>query len=263
MDPSSERYADEIEHHADSKWPFDSWRVSESMIPWNMKEFKRILGLYFPGEESMRGLEVLDCGCGLGILSVFLAQRGAKVKACDISPQMVKIARRLAQENEVQDRVNVQQGALEELDYPEESFDLVVGTKVLHHVDIGYSAPRLNKIVKRGGTAVFWEPTYMNPVLRGLRALYRSIPGTKRVGSEYEHPLTRLEIDALRVAFGGNLRLHGAPFFFFSHIVKVLGVGKIAAIRMCANGTDYLIDRVLPFLRRWNFQQILVLKKEG
>ena len=42
---------------------------------------------------DMRGLRLLDAGCGTGALAVEAAQRGAEVVAIDLSPTLVQLAR--------------------------------------------------------------------------------------------------------------------------------------------------------------------------
>ncbi len=44
--------------------------------------------------QDLRGARVLDAGCGTGAMAAELAQRGAKVIAVDISPQLIDIAKR-------------------------------------------------------------------------------------------------------------------------------------------------------------------------
>jgi magnesium-protoporphyrin O-methyltransferase len=46
---------------------------------------------YMP--EDLRGLRVLDAGCGTGALAIEAAKRGADVTAIDLSPQLVAVAR--------------------------------------------------------------------------------------------------------------------------------------------------------------------------
>lgn len=46
---------------------------------------------YLP--DDLRGVKILDAGCGTGALAVAAAQRGAKVTAIDLSPQLVAVAR--------------------------------------------------------------------------------------------------------------------------------------------------------------------------
>lgn len=43
--------------------------------------------------DDLRGLRILDAGCGAGQMTAELAARGADVLACDISPALVDIAR--------------------------------------------------------------------------------------------------------------------------------------------------------------------------
>lgn len=42
---------------------------------------------------NVAGLRVLDAGCGPGIYTQWLLDRGAKVVACDVTPKMVEITR--------------------------------------------------------------------------------------------------------------------------------------------------------------------------
>ena len=42
---------------------------------------------------NVKGLKVLDAGCGPGILAAYLASQGAMVTAFDVSPKMVQLAR--------------------------------------------------------------------------------------------------------------------------------------------------------------------------
>ncbi len=46
---------------------------------------------YLPSD--LRGVTILDAGCGTGALAVEAAKRGAKVTAIDLSPQLVAVAR--------------------------------------------------------------------------------------------------------------------------------------------------------------------------
>lgn len=54
-------------------------------------EMRNTLLSYLPND--LRGLTILDAGCGTGALAVAAAERGAKVTAIDLSPQLVNLAR--------------------------------------------------------------------------------------------------------------------------------------------------------------------------
>jgi magnesium-protoporphyrin O-methyltransferase len=54
-------------------------------------EMRATLLSYLPND--LRGVTILDAGCGTGALAVEAAKRGAKVTAIDLSPQLVAVAR--------------------------------------------------------------------------------------------------------------------------------------------------------------------------
>ncbi len=225
-------------------------------------EFFRILELFFPGDDGLRSKQILECGCGAGFLSVFLAKRGALVKAVDLSPRYVSIAKRLARENDVEGFIEVKEGMLENLAYPGESFDIIVGTRILHHVAIEPTAQDLFRVLKPGGVAFFWEPTYKVTFIRIMRKIYKALPCMPKRGTPHEHPLTRQEITTLQEAFEGHLRMHPAPFIFFLHLVGVLNLLKYNPVGEIANFVDFTLDSAFPFLRRWSYHQILVFTKQ-
>ncbi len=55
---------------------------------------------------SIRGKKVLDCGCGTGNLSAYLAMKDAYVKGFDISSEMLKAARANAKKNSISEKCN-------------------------------------------------------------------------------------------------------------------------------------------------------------
>ena len=79
----------------------------------------------------LKGLEVLELGCGMGHLSLCLAQGGAsRVLATDASERMLAVAR----SERPHERVEYRLCAMEDLAFPPASFDLVVSSLALHYV---------------------------------------------------------------------------------------------------------------------------------
>jgi len=60
-------------------------------------EMRSTLLSYLP--VDLRGASILDAGCGTGALAVAAAERGAKVTAIDLSPQLVNVARERLPQN--------------------------------------------------------------------------------------------------------------------------------------------------------------------
>ena len=259
-EPLAARHRREIEHHTDDR-KVEVREVRETMVPWNMRAFEGVLKSYFPDEGAFRGKRVLDCGCGHGILSILIAKRGAFLDAFDISESRVHVARQYCVASGVEDQVDVRVGVMEQLDYPVGRFDLVLGTRILHHVDIAKAAGEVYRVLKPGGMAFFWEPTLKNPVYNFVRRIYRTVPVLPRTGSPDEHPLTVQEIGELSKTFDGNLRMHGAPFYLFSHMARAVGLTRIVVVRGALSLLDRSIDTVFPILRRSNVHQILAMRK--
>ena len=88
---------------------------------------------YVAERAPLRGLRVLDIGCGGGLLSEALAQAGAEVTAIDLAPELVKVARLHALETGVSIDYRVQ--AAEDLAAEQaHSFDVVTCMEMLEHV---------------------------------------------------------------------------------------------------------------------------------
>lgn len=69
----------------------------------------------FIEEYVKKGMTIADVGCGTGILSILAAKKGAKdIKAIDLDPVCIPIAKENAQVNNVQDSVEVIEGDLTE-----------------------------------------------------------------------------------------------------------------------------------------------------
>ncbi|MGH3596271.1 MAG: class I SAM-dependent methyltransferase, partial [Mycobacterium sp.] len=75
---------------------------------------------------------VLDLGCGTGYLLQALAGRyrdAEQLVGIDAAPEMVKMAGSVAQD----DRLTFAVGVAEDIDYPDETFDLIVSTTSFDH----------------------------------------------------------------------------------------------------------------------------------
>jgi SAM-dependent methyltransferase len=99
------------------------------------------------------GMRVLDAGCGPGIYAEWLAEHGAQVTACDVSPKMVAFARQ---------RLGARACVLQAdfgrpLDFAAtSSFDLVLSALALDHVrDWGAAFAEFFRVLRPGGLLVF------------------------------------------------------------------------------------------------------------
>jgi SAM-dependent methyltransferase len=118
------------------------------------------------------GMTVLELGCGTGSFTRELARSGADVIAIDVSPELLEIAKANFSAPNVQHEI---QNAYS-LSYPEGRFDSVVGSSVLHHLEIKEALRDVYRVLKPAGTIYFTEPNMLNPQI----AIQKNIPWIKR-----------------------------------------------------------------------------------
>jgi ubiquinone biosynthesis O-methyltransferase len=85
---------------------------------------------------SLKGLQILDVGCGGGILSEPLARIGASVQGLDASEEAVRAAEEhAALDPDLKERLNYRHGTLEEVASEDKLFDAVLMSEVLEHMN--------------------------------------------------------------------------------------------------------------------------------
>ena len=118
------------------------------------------------------GMSVLELGCGTGYFTRELARSGADITAIDVSPDLLEIAMTNCSAPNV--RYQIQNAYA--LSYPDAMFDSVVGSSVLHHLEIEKAAREIYRVLKPAGTIYFTEPNMLNPQI----AIQKNVPRVKR-----------------------------------------------------------------------------------
>ena len=175
------RYHDATASEYDSKWGIDFGPIGQEQV---RGKIVKALGEW-PADPFGDALEI---GSGTGYFSLNLLQLGAieRLAATDISPEMLttlaETARRLdlAVETRVTDA--------EALPFADESFDLVFGHAVLHHLpDLDQALSEFHRVLRPGGAIAFCgEPSRYGDLLAAL---------PKR-GAQLAAPLWRLVLGA-------------------------------------------------------------------
>jgi 2-polyprenyl-6-hydroxyphenyl methylase/3-demethylubiquinone-9 3-methyltransferase len=103
--------------------------------------------------DCLKGLRILDIGCGAGILSEPLARLGADVVGIDPAAENIEIATAHAQESGVE--VDYRATTAEEMAGTKERFDVVLAMEVVEHVvDVPAFVSTCTSMVKSGGLMV-------------------------------------------------------------------------------------------------------------
>lgn len=131
---------------------YAEWRSSRLGQITDALEERLLLDLLGP----VRGLAVLDVGCGDGVLASALARRGAWVTGLDMDPQMLFAAERRARSESIE--LQLVEGRAEALPFPSETFDRVVAVAVLCFVrNTNQAMNEIARVLKPGGRVVIGE----------------------------------------------------------------------------------------------------------
>jgi len=121
--------------------------------------------------RSARGDDILEYGCGEGWTTAELLSLGKNLESFDISSVAIDHAIKMLERLEGSERCTLKKMAAEDLDYSDESFDIIVGFAILHHLDLNKAIPEMYRVLKKGGCAFFAEPLGTNPFINIYRKL--------------------------------------------------------------------------------------------
>lgn len=100
---------------------------------------------------------LLDFGCGPGNASMCHSKIGYRVWGFDVCEENIVECRRKADRYGFGGSTQFSMQAAEELEYPDDFFDVVAGFDILHHVEVEAAVREAHRVLKPGGIAVFRE----------------------------------------------------------------------------------------------------------
>ena len=137
---------------------------------------------------------VLDYGCGTGSVTEKIARLNpSKLFGVDISEVSIKKAMESAKNSNLQ--IDYTVGNCEDTKFKTETFDLIFGSGILHHLNLNKSVIEINRILKSNGEMVFLEPLGTNPLIN----IYRKL--TPKSRSIDEHPFLKKDFDFIDSLF--------------------------------------------------------------
>jgi ubiquinone/menaquinone biosynthesis C-methylase UbiE len=159
------RYHDAAAHEYDAKWGIDFGDVGQDQV---RGKLDKALG----GAAGETFGDALEIGSGTGYFSLNLMQSGMieRLTATDISPGMLEQAAATAERLGLGDAVTTVVTEAETLPFDDESFDLVLGHAVLHHIpDLDGAFAEFKRVLRPGGRIVFaGEPSRYGDRLAAL-----------------------------------------------------------------------------------------------
>ena len=202
-------------------------------------------------KNHIKNKDVLEYGCGKGsLIEKIINYEPKNISGIDISDQSISIAKKRSKELNLNIQYQVQN--CEETSLSSESFDIIYGSGILHHLDLKKSIRELNRLLKVNGSLVFMEPLGTNPLIN----LYRKFTPKSRTIDE--HPLTNKDFDFIKNTLGEiNIRYYGfmslVLFIFYRNSKKSI-IFKLSTI------LDNWIFKI-KFLRFLAWSVLIVAKK--
>lgn len=202
-------------------------------------------------QARVPGADVLEIGCSNGNF----AERHIRLKphwlvGIDMYPQMIEAARQRVPEAEfrVMDAHS--------LDFPDQSFDVVVGSSILHHLEYERAIMEIVRVLRPGGVAIFDEPLRDNPGGKIYRAL------TPKARTKEELPLSKKQILWADRQFGSAThRFSGLVSTALGLLTSFTGMSANAWPLRMADTIDQAISKT-P-LRFWMRRGALVWQKSA
>ena len=202
-------------------------------------------------EENCKNKEILDYGCGIGhnvnIVSKF---NPSKIVGIDISEVSIEKAKN--NKNKFQNNINFISDNCEKSSINSNSFDIIYGSGILHHLKLEKAIDEINRLLKQDGKIIFMEPLGTNPFIN----LYRNL--TPKSRSPDEHPLVNKDFQYIKKYFK-NLDLKFYGFLTLLLFPFYRNPDKSALFKILSN-----IDQALfkfNFFKKFAWSTLIIAKK--
>ncbi len=229
------------DHGADLKGPggpaWGVWRIPEAEL--------KVLG-------DVKGMDILELGCGAAQWSISLALEGARPVGLDISEKQLEHARRLMSEAEVD--FPLVHASAEAVPLPDSSFDVVFcDYGAMTFADPYVTVPEVARLLRPGGCLVFCGATPL------VEMCY---------SDDSDHPQDRLLLDyfgmwllpyegyvEFALPYGAWIRLFRAHGFVVEDLVELRPGPEVTS--------SYRDDTDREWYRRWPGEHIWKVRMQG
>jgi ubiquinone/menaquinone biosynthesis C-methylase UbiE len=147
--------------------------------------------------DHSRDKVVLDYCCGTGENSFVAAKYCQKLIGIDISDESISHCKEKAERMDLAEKTSFCVMDAENTEFENNSFDVIICSGVLHHLDINKAYAELSRILKTGGKIICVEPLKHNPIFQ----LYRRNTPQMRTKWETEHILRISDVNVARRYF--------------------------------------------------------------
>ena len=138
--------------------------------------------------HDLKGMRILDAGCGTGVLSRMLDERGAEVVGVDISDKLIDVAKNRSAANK---NIEYFSGDMKEQSFG--NFDYIIAMDSLIHYSPEDTVSSISEFSKRANNSVLFTVIPSTFVLRTKLRLGKCFPRSER-----SPEIVPIELDKLR-----------------------------------------------------------------
>lgn len=174
--------------------------------------------------QDLRGLRILDAGCGTGALAVEAAKRGADVVAIDLSPTLVELAKERLPSNLGDGRITFLSGDM--LDEKLGRFDHVVAMDSLIHYRLADMVDMIARLAAKADRGLHFTFAPRTTALAAMHMVGKLFPRGDRspgiVPHVHEKLLTALKHDIRMQGWGFGRDQRIGSGFYISHAQELV-----------------------------------------
>lgn len=214
---------------------FDRWRriygetddvnkVQKKIRQGHQQTIDTVVG-WLKDDGNLADISVCDAGCGVGSLSIPLAEAGATVSASDISEKMVGEAKEIAAEVlEDTSKINFSVSDLEALSG---SYDTVICLDVLIHYPTEDAAKMIAHLASLAESRLILSFAPKTYVLSALKKVGEFFPGPSKTTRAYQHK--EADIVAILKDSGFEIKRTGmtSVSFYYSRILEAVKIEDV------------------------------------
>ncbi len=233
-------------------------KYKDGIVSYSEKSENRAYKFFHNIIGDVNGLKVLDFGCGTGWMGIALAKSGAEVYGIDISAELIKKALQLAERERLSDKICFHEMPAEKLAFPNDYFDVIFGSAILHHTDVKIAMQNILRVLKPEGRAIFIEPMNQNILL----SIWRKMTPWRR--SPTEKALRDDDLKLIQALFPAS------AFHFFTFL-SICTEGLLilsptnSLLRLFNDFMEYLdsiLLKSLPSLGKYSAVVVMILRKD-
>jgi SAM-dependent methyltransferase len=131
------------------------------------------------------------------------------------------------------------------LEFEDNSFDMVFGDAILHHLDFVRALDEIKRVLRPNGRILFCEPLSVNPVGKVVRLL------TPHARTKDERPLGLRELEEIQKRFDTTVYYEEFLSVPFGVVSRVLFSSPVNSLMKTVYEIDRFIDSNFPPIRRF------------